>query len=338
MNITGNTIGIDYHAETVQVCVLDPKGKQLGNKKCRNDVPEIAEFIKSYGTVNQVAVEACNGSANFADALKSLTSWKVELCHPGYVSRMKQNPDKTDYSDARLVGDLSRVGYLPKVWLAPEWLRELRTLVRYRQQVRRHITATKVRIRMILRNNRTPLPAYNLWRKQGLEWLRNLEGLGEQSSWIVSRRLEELESSSKELRIIEKRLEDFVKGDPVVTRLLSFKGIGLITAAVMRAEIGVFERFRNGKQLSNFCGVTPRNASSGEKVADTGLIRSGNPVLKTFIIEGAHRLIRYDSRWKSFAKKLLCKGKHKGVVIAAVANRWMRWLHAQMTKELVATA
>ncbi len=47
---------------------------------------------------------------------------------------MKQGPDKTDWGDARLLVDLVRVGYLPKVWLAPENIRELRRLVRYRQQ------------------------------------------------------------------------------------------------------------------------------------------------------------------------------------------------------------
>ncbi|NOZ41338.1 MAG: IS110 family transposase [Planctomycetes bacterium] len=38
---------------------------------------------------------------------------------------MKQGSDKTDWGDARLLADLVRVGYLPKVWLAPENIRAL---------------------------------------------------------------------------------------------------------------------------------------------------------------------------------------------------------------------
>ena len=49
--------------------------------------------------------------------------------------RLKQSPDKTDFSDAQLLADLERVGYLPRVWHAPERIRELRRLVRYRQQL-----------------------------------------------------------------------------------------------------------------------------------------------------------------------------------------------------------
>jgi hypothetical protein len=57
------------------------------------------------------------------------------VAHPGYVARMKQSPDKSDFSDARLLADLPPVGYLPKVWLAPECVRELRRLLRYREQL-----------------------------------------------------------------------------------------------------------------------------------------------------------------------------------------------------------
>ncbi len=43
---------------------------------------------------------------------------------------MKQNPDKSDKADAWVLADLIRLGYLPKVWLAPEEIRQLRSLVR----------------------------------------------------------------------------------------------------------------------------------------------------------------------------------------------------------------
>lgn len=54
-----------------------------------------------------------------AEQLMRDESWNVTLAHPGIVNRMKQNPDKSDCSDAFVLGDLKRIGYLPKVWLAP---------------------------------------------------------------------------------------------------------------------------------------------------------------------------------------------------------------------------
>jgi transposase len=127
-------VGLDYHKDSIQVCVLDSQGAQLGNRRCVNDVLAVARFAESLGEVARTAIESCPGVADFAEELV-LAGWHVDLAHPGYVSRMKQSPDRTDYTDARIQADPTRVGYLPKVWLAPHVVRELRRLVRYRQQL-----------------------------------------------------------------------------------------------------------------------------------------------------------------------------------------------------------
>ena len=88
--------------------------------------------------------------------------------------------------------------------------------------------------------------------------------------------------------------------------------------------------FVSGKQLSRFCGLSPRNASSGERQADAGMIKAGRPQLRVVLIEAAHRLARYEPRWKDMATRLRRKGKPGSVVAAAIANRWMRWLFHQV--------
>lgn len=114
---------------------------------------------------------------------------------------------------------------------------------------------------------------------------------------------------------------------------MSLPGVGLVTAVTLRAEIGRFDRFDTGKQLSRFCGVTPRNASSGARQADAGLIAAGNPELRSVLIELAHRLIgRIKGRWADLAHGMLARGKPKNVVAAAVANRWVRWLHHELRR------
>ena len=134
----------------------------------------------------------------------------------------------------------------------------------------------------------------------------------------------------REIVKVEKRLEKLTRDDPVVQKLLKHKGIGPVTAWVMRAYIGRFDRFRTGKQLSRFCGLSPRNASSGERQADAGLIKAGHPDLRRTLIEAAHRLMRCDPEWHERAQTLLGKGKPYCVVSAAIANRWMRRLFHQM--------
>ena len=85
--------------------------------------------------------------------------------------------------------------------------------------------------------------------------------------------------------------------------------------------------------------MTPRNSSSGEHVADSGLVRAGDPLLKTVLIETAHRLRRYEPRWQQFAERMAGKGKATSVIVAATANRWMRWLYHRVKEvEVLAAA
>ena len=100
----------------------------------------------------------------------------------------------------------------------------------------------------------------------------------------------------------------------------------------MRAIIGRFDRFRTGKQLAHFAGVSPRNNSSAGKTTTGGLIKAGDELLRQVLIEAAHRLKRHDKKWKAMAERLRANGKQRCVIAAAVANRWVRWLFRQMVE------
>lgn len=322
-------VGLDYHQDSVQVCVMDSLGQVRSNRSCRNDVKAIVSTVPKNVNI-QAAIEACNGAANLAEELVNEAGWSVDLAHPGYVSRIKQSPDKTDFSDAQLLADLERVGYLPRVWLAPGRTRELRRLVRYRQQLVSSRRNVKLRIRSLLRDHRLKLTIANAWTKAWLAWVATTPELPEQSRWIMNQHLIELQRLNDQILMAERRIKVAVENDSVVEALLNISGCGIITAVTLRAEIGRFDRFRTGKQLARFCGLSPRNASSGKKQADAGVIKAGNPELRRVITQAAQRLIRYDQHWSEMACRLNSNGKRKCVIVAAVANRWMRKLFHEM--------
>lgn len=331
MNDSTVFVGLDYHQASVQVCVMGRRGNVLLNRRCSNDWRAIAKAGESCGRVTRVAIESCTGAANLAEELVHKAGWSVDLAHPGYVHRLKGSPDKTDFSDARMLADLERVGYLPKVWLAPEEVRELRRLVRYRQQLVNDRRNIKLRLSGLLRDQRIRSAPARPWTKPWVHWLRHTEALSEQSRWIVDRLLARMTLVVANIAEVEERLGAVTKDDPMVQELCAMKGIGLVTAWTIRSEIGRFDRFQSGKQLSRFCGLSPRNASSGTRVADAGLVKAGNRQLRATLIEAAHRLIRFDRYWVEFAGALLDRGKPKCVVVAAVANRWVRRLFHQMS-------
>lgn len=336
MGIVPVYVGLDYHEETIRVCVMDVEGGTVVNRNVANDPGAVRDLVRTHGgLVREVAIEACCGSADFATRLSELTEWTVRLAHPSAVNRLKQGPDKTDHTDAWHLANLLRVGYLPEVWLADEATRQLRRLVRYRAGLVEQKKDIKLRIGALLREERiVNTSGANTWAKPWMAWLKTVK-LGEQSRWVLDQELRRLEQAEQDLAGVEQRMEQATQGDAVVEKLKEQAGIGPVTAVTMRAVIGRFDRFHTGKQLSRYCGVTPCNSSSGKRQSDAGLIEAGNDILRPLLIQLAKRLPRHEPRWKELHTQLR-KTKGANVASAAIANRWLRWLyHEMVSKPLV---
>lgn len=332
MNNVPLFVGLDYHQDSLQVCVLNQQGQVLMNRSAPNSSAELHRLITPLGVVRRVGIEACCGAADLGEELVERFGWNVSLGHPTYIARLKSSPDKSDYSDGRLLADLTRVGYLPRVWLAPSHIRELRQLVNHRQRCVDHVRDMKLQVGAILREQRVKIDRDRggRWSKAWTASVRDNDLLSEQVRWIVNDLLDEIVHGQKKTLIVEGRLRAVTQGDAIVERLMEQSGIGEVTAWVLRACIGDFSRFKTAKQLSRYCGMSPCNASSGERVSDAGLIDGCNKMLRATIVQAAHRLVRTVPRWIEMARSLKARGKPPCVIIGAVGNRWVRTLHHVM--------
>ena len=325
-------VGLDYHQDSIQVCVLNQQGDVLMNRSAPNNWIELGRLVNPLGRVQRVGMEACCGAADLGEELVDHLGWNVSLGHATYVARLKRSPDKSDYSDGRLLADLTRVGYLPQVWLAPAYIRELRQLVHYRQRLVDCGRALKLQVGAILREQRVRIDKSlgSRWSKAWIAGVRDNDQLSVHARWIVNQLLDEIDHHRKGLAKAQAKLRQAAAGDRVVEKLLKQDGVGEVTAWVLRACIGEFSRFKNAKQLSRYCGLSPCNASSGARVADAGLVDGCNKMLRMILVQAAHRLIRTIDRWGRLAQSLASRGKPRCVIVGAIANRWMRRLHHAM--------
>jgi transposase len=320
---------------------MDSQGQVLANRSVGNDWRAMRTVVlgtvpEGRSVVVKASIECCSGAAHLAEELMERAEWSVTLAHPGLVNRMKQNPEKSDHADAIILADLMRLGYLPKVWLAPREIRQLRALVRYRHQQVQEQTRLKLRIHAMLREHRIPRPqGVGTWSMAWMAWLQRIE-LDDVSRFLMDEFMNGLQRVQQKVRELERTLKKLTENDALVAKLLSIDGVGPITAITMRAEIARFDRFDSGKQLARYSGTSPRNASSGQRQADAGLVKAGNPHLRRVIIQAAQRLVNHDKRWGAFAARKLREGKPRNVVVAAVANRWIRKLYHQMQPEQLA--
>jgi transposase len=328
-------VGLDYHQKRTQVCVVDEGGAVLCNRSVPSTIEEITRAVGPHGAPASVAIESCSGAAQLAHELIEQAGLPARLTHPGYVNRMRHNPDKSDLSDARLLAELARSGFLPEVWLAPEPIRDLRCLTQRRVQLVQQRRQTKVRVLALLRERRVAEPPLGRWTRAWMAWLGGAD-LNQTVRWIINDLLGDLARLGEQIKAVEARLAEQTAGDRVVERLRAIRGIGPVTAWMLRADIGRFDRFRTGKQLSRYCGLSPRNASSGERVADAGLVKAGRGALRAVLVQSAHRLCRYDERWRRLFESMRERGKPASVAVAAVANRWVRWLFHRMNEQTAA--
>ena len=322
--------GLDYHQQSIQVCVMDQQARVRLNRACPNDLAALTTMLEAAGAVRAIALEACCGAADLAERLVAAGSWRVELAHAGYVARIKGSPDKTDYTDARLLADLTRVGYLPRVWLAPRSIREIRQLLAHRQSLVDQRRALKLQIGGLLREHRVMISTAGRWTRRWVAAIEQHEALSDAVRWILRQKFAQIQQVSVWVKAAQEQLRQATVGHELLGRLRSIEGIGEVTAWTLLAYIGRFDRFRTGKQLARYCGLSPKNASSGQRQADGGLINACSKPLRAVLIQAAQRLLWRPGRWQALAEKMQKKGKPKCLVVAAVANRWVRSLHHRM--------
>jgi transposase len=73
----------------------------------------------------------------------------------------------------------------------------------------------------------------------------------------------------------------------VVTALQAMRGIDLIAAVVILAEIGDLSRFQNPRELMGYLGLVPSESSTGDKVKRGGITKAGNSRARRILVEAA---------------------------------------------------
>ena len=144
----------------------------------------------------------------------------------------------------------------------------------------------------------------------------------------------------RELRALDERvqrytdlIEGMAKADPVACRLMQLSGIGPITASALVADVADARVFRNGRQLSAYLGLVPRQFSTGGKPRLGTITKRGDRYLRQLLVHGARSVIRHlgdkQDRISCWLRELIARrGINKATV--ALANKQARWAWAVM--------
>ncbi len=149
-----------------------------------------------------------------------------------------------------MLADLTRVGYLPKVWLASAYEQDLRQLVNHRQSLVDYRRAVKLRIGAVLREHRAQAPQdLSRWSGLWIDWAKTTSQLSKSARWIVRDLMDELEHLNKKVAGVERRTEELTADDPQIKGLLAPTGDragNRLGMACVRGKGGSFRQWQSG--------------------------------------------------------------------------------------------
>jgi len=198
---------------------------------------------------------------------------------------------KTDRRDALRLAQLLRAGELTPVWVPDEEHEALRDLVRARQTAKVDLKRARQALGSFLLRHGVHLPkGTKRWSKMFMRWLDMLS-FPHRATQIVFQEylhaIHELEARVERLEAEIRAIGEDSRYAPIIQALQALKGVGIITALTLVAEVGEFSRFRNPAQLMAYAGLVPREHSSGVQTRRGGITKTGNAHIRFVLGEAA---------------------------------------------------
>ena len=132
--------------------------------------------------------------------------------------------------------------------------------------------------------------------------------------------IRELDFLTEQLAIIDKRIIEMNRHDPMARLLKTIPGIGDISARVILAEIGDITRFPTDKSLACFVGITPKQHQSGNTMRTMGITKEGSSHMRWVFVQAAWIALRFDPALREYYERLK-KEKGAAKAICAVAHK-----------------
>jgi len=140
-----------------------------------------------------------------------------------------------------------------------------------------------------------------------------------------------LKELDRQVRELERQILAWHRSSDLSKKLEQIPGIGPLAASALVASIADARSFKNGRQVSAWLGLVPRQNSSGGKIALLGMSKRGDVYLRTLLIHGARSAIlvarRYNDIRNSWLNKLLTR-RHVNIAAVALANKNVRTVWA----------
>ena len=212
------------------------------------------------------------------------------LVAPSKIPRCPGDRVKTDRRDADQLARLLRAGELTALHVPDAQDEAVRDLVRARFQasVQRHRARQQLKM-YLLRHNRRYVGGV-AWSAAHLRYLAKVKMPFAEQQFVFQEMVNIITEADARITRYEKQLPSVVAGwrwEPVVKALMSLRGIALLNATTLVAELGDLHRFASAGQLMSYLGLVPSEDTTGGDRKQGGLTKMGNGFARRALIESA---------------------------------------------------
>jgi len=361
-------VGLDVHKEGIVVAVAAGglRGEVREYGRIANTPTALDRLLRKLGG-DGVSLRFCYEAGPCGYGIQRQVSTAGHECvvvAPSLIPRRAGNRVKTDRRDAASLARLHRAGELTAVWVPDA-----------RHEAMRDLARTRLDAVHSLRRARQQLSGFLLrqgchygrpaWTKLHRRWLAGLKFEQAVHHIVLEDYIAAVEAAeTRRDRLttqIEAMLPDWTLA-PVVAALQTMRGIALVNAATLIAELGDLSRFADPRQLMAYLGLVPSEHSSGASVRRGGITRAGNGAARRLLIEAAwsyrfparisrELLLRQENQpkpirdiaWKGQVRlcaryrKLARTGKPANVVTTAIARELSGFVWA-IARQVMAAA
>jgi len=363
-------IGLDTHKSFIEVAYIEDvrgvKPIHLGkNPSTRQSVKKLVrQFESKYPDATLHFVYEAGPCGYWIYRLITSLGHCCYVIAPSLIPKKPGDRIKTDKRDAMNLAKLLKSEDLTAIYVPEPEDEAVRDLSRARETAMKDLKDGKYQLKALLLRNNVTAKVKDNWSKQHLRWLTELILPYPAQQIVLQEYIQAITERMNRLKRLDNELEHHVKNwryYPVVKAIQAMRGVRLLVATGLVAELGDLTRFDHPRKLMSYLGLVPSEHSSGGKRSIGAITKCGNSRARRLLVEGAHTY-RYaanistelqlrqedlgktivDIAWKAQLRlcrryqTMLRRGKHYNVIVTAIAREMIAYIWA-ISREIVLT-
>jgi transposase len=212
------------------------------------------------------------------------------LVAPSKIPRKPGDRVKTDRRDADQLARLYRAGELTAIHVPDPKDEAVRDLLRARHQGVQQQHRARQQLKMFLLRHNLRYAGTPSWTPKHLRYLATIQLPFAEQQFVFQEMVNVISEAGQRLERYEKQLPGVVAGwrwEPVVRALMSLRGVALLTATTLVAELGDLHRFQRAGQLMSYLGLVPSENTTSDDRRQGGITKMGNGFARRVLIEAA---------------------------------------------------